>query len=100
MSTQHTPGPWQYGFEGGTVAFILEADGTTVAKLSTTENSTAHRSLPANARLIAAAPDLLNLVKGSRQLVQDKLDSGYDIEYWQQILSEIDAAIAKATGAA
>jgi hypothetical protein len=31
---KHTPAPWQYSFEGGTVAFIVEADGTTVAKLS------------------------------------------------------------------
>ncbi len=59
MTTTHTPGPWQYTFEGGTVAFIVEADGTTVAKLSTTENSTAHSALPSNARLIAAAPELL-----------------------------------------
>ena len=57
--SKHTPGPWQYAFEGGTVAFITEADGTTVCKLSTLENSTAHSRLAANARLIAAAPALL-----------------------------------------
>jgi len=59
MSTQHTPGPWQYAFEGGTTAFLVEADGTTVARLSVTENSSAHSALAANARLLASAPDLL-----------------------------------------
>jgi len=32
---KHTEGPWQYSFESGTVAFIVEQDGTTIAKLST-----------------------------------------------------------------
>lgn len=58
-TTKHTPGPWQYAFEGGTVAFIVEADGTTIGKISTLENSTAHERLAANASLIAAAPLLL-----------------------------------------
>ena len=63
MTTKHTPGPLQYAFEGGTVAFILESDGTVVAKLSVTENTTSHRALAANARLIAAAPDLLEALR-------------------------------------
>jgi hypothetical protein len=61
---RHTPGPWQYLFEGGTIAFIVEADGTTVAKLSTTENTTAHSALPANVQLMAAGPDLLQALIG------------------------------------
>jgi hypothetical protein len=61
---RHTPGPWQYLFEGGAVAFIVEADSTTVAKLSTTENTTAHSALPANVQLMAAAPDLLQALIG------------------------------------
>ena len=57
---KHTPGPLQYAFESGTVAFIVEADGTTVAKISTTANSTANSRLPANVQLFAAAPEMLN----------------------------------------
>lgn len=57
--SEHTPKPWRYIFEGGTVAFIVEADGTAICKVSTIANSTAHSRLIANARLIAAAPDLL-----------------------------------------
>ena len=89
----HTPGPWQYAFEGGTVAFIVEADGTTVAKISTTENSTAHSALPANARLIAAAPDLLNALEII--LNMSLMDKGH----WAKTIEmEAFAAIAKAKG--
>lgn len=91
----HTPGPWQYAFEGGTVAFIVEADGTTVAKISTTENSTAHSALPANARLIAAAPDLLNALEII--LNMSLMDKGH----WAKTIEmEAFAAIAKAKGEA
>lgn len=61
--SKHTPGPWQYAFEGGTTAFITEADGSTIICIRTTENTTAHKNLAANARLIAAAPDLLEACK-------------------------------------
>ena len=62
-TSQHTPGPLQYAFEGGTVAFIVESDGTTVAKLSVTENTTAHSRLEANARLFACSTDLLTALQ-------------------------------------
>jgi hypothetical protein len=89
MTTTHTPGPWQYTFEGGTVAFIVEADGTTVAKLSATENSTAHSALPSNARLIATAPDLLAALQ--RCLRYGGL--------YPDLADEVRAAITRATGA-
>ena len=63
MTDKHTPGPLQYAFDGGTVAFILESDGTTVAKLSVTENTTAHSRLGANARLFACSTDLLTALQ-------------------------------------
>lgn len=63
MTDKHTPGPLQYAFDGGTVAFILESDGTTVAKLSVTENTTAHSRLEANARLFACSTDLLTALQ-------------------------------------
>lgn len=58
MTTAHTPGPWFYD-TGETKALIVEKDGTTVAEICTTYQTTAHRSLEANVRLMAAAPDLL-----------------------------------------
>lgn|SRR5574337_218605 len=59
-----TPGPWAYSIGltdvdmHGNFATVVELDGTTVAHLRTLENSTAHSALPANVRLIAAAPEL------------------------------------------
>lgn len=90
--SKHTQGPWQYAFEGGTVAFILEADGTTVAKMSVTENSTAHRTLHANARLIAAAPDLLEALETCEAFL---LSAGFASS---DAYAKASAAIAKATG--
>lgn len=88
--SKHTPGPWQYAFEGGTTAFITEADGSTIICIRTTENTTAHKNLAANARLIAAAPDLLNAVRF--------LLSNPDNRISQADINAAGAAIAKATG--
>ena len=92
MKTKHTPGPWQYAFEGGTVAFIVEADGTTVVKLSATENSTAHSHLAANARLIAAAPEMLKALHSIRLCSINSMSSRHEM---CRLAGE---AIAKATG--
>lgn len=58
MTVPFTPGPWQYVFEraAGVATIVEPVDGVTVAHLSTTENTTAHSSLPANVRLMAQAP--------------------------------------------
>ena len=56
----NSTGPWQYQFEGKTTAFIVESDGTTVAALRVTENSTAHSSFADNVRLMSAAPEMLD----------------------------------------
>ena len=97
--SKHTPGPWQYAFEGGTVAFIVEADGTAVAKISTTENSTAHNRLPANAQLIAAAPDLLETLQAIESAANYAKDNPRkQTDKLFDILELSRAAIAKATG--
>jgi hypothetical protein len=69
--SKHTQGPWQYVFEGGTTAFITKADGSTIICIRTTENTTAHKNLAANVRLIAAAPDLLEALKEARRAIGD-----------------------------
>ena len=90
--SKHTPGPWQYVFEGGTTAFITEADGSTIICIRTTENTTAHKNLAANARLIAAAPELLEALREYRAAIlfaQDK----------QALMSAIKSADDKARAA-
>lgn len=90
--TKHTPGPLEYCFEGGTVAFIVEPDGTVVAKLSVIENSSGHSALVANTRLFAAAPELLQALErllGGWQSDTDTLNKAVDFAH---------TAIAKAKG--
>ena len=55
----HTPGPWLYDHQDNR-ALITDTQGFTVIELHALENSTAHSALADNARLIAAAPDLLH----------------------------------------
>jgi hypothetical protein len=95
---KHTPGPLQYAMiVGGTTAFIMEDDGTTVAEISTVENSTGHSQLEANVRLFAAAPDLLEALNRVMSWIDNwSPEFTYDNE-WPQDRDATRAAIAKAT---
>ena len=87
---EHSPGHWYYWTSpNATHAEIMEPDGTTVAELHTLENSVAHSRLPANARLMASAPMMLDAL---RRLVHPAADDT-DLE------NALDV-IARATGAA
>jgi hypothetical protein len=72
MNAQHTPGPWKYSFEGSNPdwAIVTSAGGAIVANVNCETgpdaiSSPATRKMPAdaNAKLIAAAPDLLEACK-------------------------------------
>jgi hypothetical protein len=79
MSTKHTPGPWRQ--EETRVYFPNNAGGFCIRNCPSPE---------ANARLIAAAPELLDIAETIA------LDSTSP----HQWLDELRAAIAKATGEA
>lgn len=100
---KHTPGPWYTGepfaaFEGGTLRFhISQADGAPytphysdvahlVAETVCGERLEIQR---ANARLIAAAPELLSALQMIVQL-NPAMPMG--------VIEDAEAAIAKATG--
>jgi len=80
--SKHTPGPWKVHLVDG--ALIVDDAGWEVAEASGDYDTDADR-MEANARLIAAAPDLLAALKHARSQMQhpDEL---------------IDAAIDKAEG--
>ena len=86
---KHTPGPWNYdrsGYSlyvnsGRELVTALSMDGK---RLETSE---------ANARLIAAAPDLLNALMDFVSYFGHDNDNGLD-----EMLTNARAAIAKATG--
>lgn len=95
MSARHTPGPWF------AVGYQVEIQSDTVADICTTN---AHlfgqgglhddaRAM-ANARLIAAAPDLLRLLEVARDCLEVSNYEGEDDE----VLAAIRAALANAKG--
>ena len=88
MSEKHTPGPWKIGTPPpngeqtvGTDQGLMVAVATTSAGVQT----------KANARLIAAAPDLLEALKGLMALSDHRVDL-------RDAAKDARAAIAKATG--
>jgi|SRR5690606_7796925 len=86
--SEHTPGPWK------TSGFSISAKGSGyIAKALEVYMKRSERE--ANARLIAAAPDLLVALKQARQSM---LDSGYSID--SVAVMSCSAAISKAEGEA
>ena len=82
--SNHTPGPWAYENYGGTVHVFLDNEGGTpsICKLVGNDKD-------ANARLIAAAPDLLEALERVKA-------TGVFLGAIPQEM--VDAAIAKAKG--
>lgn len=106
MNTKHTPGPWKYSRcddYGDTRFYIAQQDGapytpnySDVATVIAETVSLEYRSIQeANARLIAAAPELLEALK----LMIDDDFPGLTLGEQSRRLTIADAAIAKATGA-
>ena len=98
----HTPGPWEAfpaKTQDGEETISIRGDGTWIATMdvvSTGGPFVLPESGPANARLIAAAPDLLAVCETLRRAIawshtEDRMDDA-------EQLAMIDAAIAKAEG--
>lgn len=93
--SKHTEGPWEYRHDeekdrhyvGYGVCCIVD---DVFATKETKDRGQVERK--ANARLIAAAPELLEVLKFARAYIKPLTTSG------GPVLSRIDAAIAKATG--
>ena len=88
MSAQHTPGPWTLGKDDG-VTCLVSSEDERIARVF------CGNSLD-NARLIAAAPDLLDALQWLVDLMPDpELD--IDTVQREQVI-KAKAVIAKATG--
>lgn len=83
--SKHTPGPWRYDYKPGYCGEIVSTDGTSVC--SFTDEPTKD-----NARLIAAAPDLLSNLQFAVKLFEGipALNATAQVEIMRD-------AIAKAT---
>ena len=98
MSAQHTPGPWRLELEEDGAFWLLSDPGVDMTSPATIakRGTWSHRAKEshANARLIAAAPDLLAALKAV---------CSHGTREPQQISSDWDAAraaIARAEGGA
>lgn len=89
----HTPGPWCAVDVDHAVA-ICTVDGHTVADVFAMADAECGVTTDANARLVAAAPDLLEAL----QEAHEALDGVRP--YTVGLMNAINSAIAKATGAA
>lgn len=85
-NAKHTPGPWRVGAVCGDVVFAV-ADSAGVASCARLANA------EANARLIAAAPDLL----AALCFLADAADTEPGMAIYAAHLKAARAAIAKAT---
>ena len=60
--SKHTPGPWGYAWAGG-IALVFQKGEATIASIPYDDDNEIPQ-VEANARLIAAAPDLLEALQG------------------------------------
>jgi len=100
---KHTPGPWgissespkivkQYDFLGETNVIVGSSSGYTGSAFFPTDDEAVH-----NARLIAAAPEMLEALKEAIETI--KFLSTRDNSWGEQIVCEdLQAIVAKATG--
>jgi len=104
---QHTPGPWHWeadevkGDPTGRVRYQVTALGKTVTRVYYSSFEGGPTNAEADAKLIAAAPELLEALRKFRDQF-DAFDpsSKASRHAMRMTLIDCDAAIAKATGAA
>jgi hypothetical protein len=101
----HTPGPWEIHHYGDNEGDIHGSDGTLVCMMR--EGDTApDQDWSADARLIAAAPELLAAMKRMREVFEQLSEGDWrelDATYVDQLIENdglhgCDKAIAKAEG--
>src|SRR5690554_4441232 len=86
---KHTPGPWAH--RNGRI-FAADHESLTIANVARSADGDYS---PANARLIAAAPELLQSCRGMLHALEKDCR---DTDQWAALMGEAVAAIAKATG--
>jgi len=104
----HTPGPWIHAIDFGQVGSIESQNGTVIAQAQALVRDYDHAERNANARLIAAAPDLLAACQAQHHAIDVLMARliALDPEFmptkstiWPALVAGSDA-IAKATGGA
>lgn len=95
----HTPGPWFTSRPHGTIYIEARLRGSTLQEVAAVGPTEAPEQQEANARLVAAAPELLEAL----QLLEAEMvlsgNAGSEDYGWKPAIEKTRAAIAKATGA-
>jgi hypothetical protein len=87
----HSPGPWATRRVPGALFEIRDSDGNAVLRIRGGMDPMAP-----DARLIAAAPELLDLARRVRVWARHSAANG--LVDWHEVAEMVDAAIARATG--
>ena len=96
MQAKHTPGPWR-AIGAAVHAPARHADSQRIADCRALLPDA---ELRANAALIAAAPDMLAMLRDARVMVHAMTSAAPASAPWNALLPRIDAVIARATGEA
>lgn len=96
MKTQHTPGPWHVGIKQAE-KIVYDSTGWAVANATVYHGENDAEQVKANARLIAAAPELLDALQTAAMAL---IGYTHRNEIIENALDSARAAIAKATGGA
>ena len=92
-----TPGPWELcpRFGGNENAISIVGDDSIIATIWDRDAHGKERPVSANARLIAAAPDLLEALEAIRAMLAGHAGQP---NFYGDVFKIADAAISKATG--
>jgi hypothetical protein len=91
----HTVGPWKHVTDDGSVGTVEGVDGWAVALAQSRPNDPRHEERQANARLIAAAPDLLKALRMMMKLecpLTGKPSHETLVKHWEYEKSEGNGA--------
>lgn len=108
-SSEHTAGPWIVDWLDDENGWVLDAENNYLAEIVTTDEEgfvVPPQQQRANARLIAAAPDLYTCARYLRLVCEDRLSIEREeqndpevIERYTLLLADANAAIAKVESA-
>lgn len=77
MSATHTPGPWRIKVDDWNSQYIYGYDTQAGCEIYIADVSFSWNSAPANARLIAAAPEFLEALEGIASATCEKWEMPY-----------------------
>lgn len=93
MSTKHTPGPWHVT----AATYVTPGANRCVANCAPADCGISYGEAQANARLIAAAPELLAQLFAARNFIRAVMQGeSFSRSYYERRVAGADAAIAKA----